>query len=180
MRALVNSTSSSDSRSRTPIPTSTTAVTEPQGSPGEDDQTAWAHEEQQMMLREQDRTLDTITGTLATLAQQAGLMGQEVEEHNEQVISIQLNSILYFWLTILRYFRLLDDLERGVDSTDNKLSSAMLKMKKFIRKNEGTPTFFHDIQTMVLMIYNQETKSGWCIIILIIILMALLLAVILT
>lgn len=35
------------------------------------------------MIREQDRTMDTIAGTLSTLAQQAGLMGQEIVEHNE-------------------------------------------------------------------------------------------------
>lgn len=36
-----------------------------------------------MMIREQDRTIDSIAGTLSTLAQQAGLMGQEIVEHNE-------------------------------------------------------------------------------------------------
>lgn len=39
-----------------------------------------------MMLREQDNTLSMIGGTLTTLAQQAGLMGQEIGEHNECVI----------------------------------------------------------------------------------------------
>jgi hypothetical protein len=36
-------------------------------------------------MEEQDRTLDTISGTLNTLHQQAGLMGQELTEHNEYV-----------------------------------------------------------------------------------------------
>jgi hypothetical protein len=36
-----------------------------------------------MMIREQDRAIDSIAGTLSTLAQQAGLMGQEIVEHNE-------------------------------------------------------------------------------------------------
>ncbi|KAI0078303.1 hypothetical protein K474DRAFT_935308 [Panus rudis PR-1116 ss-1] len=104
----------------------------------EDDQSAWARQEQQMMIRQQDETIDSIAGTLNTLQEQAGLMGQEIGEHVE----------------------MLDDLERGVDRSDAKLSSAMSRMKKFIRETE-------------------ETKSGWCIVILIIILMALLLAVIL-
>ena len=52
---------------------------------GEDHQRQWAREEQQMMIQEQDRTIDTISGTLSTLAQQAGLMGQEIGEHNEYV-----------------------------------------------------------------------------------------------
>ncbi|KAF8068859.1 t-SNARE, partial [Lyophyllum atratum] len=105
---------------------------------GEDHQGAWAREEQQLIMQEQDRTMDTIAGTLHTLAQQAGLMGQEIVEHNE----------------------LLDDLERGVDTTDSKLNNAMHRMRKFMRQSE-------------------EKGSGWCIIILIIILMVILLAVIL-
>ena len=39
----------------------------------------------QMMIREQDRAIDSIAGTLSTLAQQAGLMGREIVEHNEFV-----------------------------------------------------------------------------------------------
>jgi len=38
-----------------------------------------------MMIREQDRAIDSIAGTLSTLAQQAGLMGREIGEHNEFV-----------------------------------------------------------------------------------------------
>jgi syntaxin 6 len=37
----------------------------------------------QMMVREQDRTMDSIAGTLSTLAHQAGLMGREISEHVE-------------------------------------------------------------------------------------------------
>ncbi|KAI9459789.1 t-SNARE [Boletus coccyginus] len=102
-----------------------------------DEDRQWAHEERQLMVQEQDRTMDSISGTLTTLAQQAGLMGQEIGEHNE----------------------MLDDLERNVDRSDSKLDSAMRKMKKFIRDTE-------------------DTKSGWCITILIIVLVILLLAVI--
>ncbi|KAF5371620.1 hypothetical protein D9758_003466 [Tetrapyrgos nigripes] len=54
------------------------------GGEDDDDQSAWAREEQQMMIRDQDRTIDSIAGTLSTLAQQAGLMGQEIGEHNDQ------------------------------------------------------------------------------------------------
>jgi hypothetical protein len=35
------------------------------------------------MMEEQDRTMNSISGTLTTLAQQAGLMGQEIGQHNE-------------------------------------------------------------------------------------------------
>ena len=70
---------------------------------GEDHQVAWARQEQevrtgslvanvsvdlarlilQQIMREQDQTIDSLVGTLSTLAQQAGLMGQEIVEHNE-------------------------------------------------------------------------------------------------
>jgi syntaxin 6 len=39
-----------------------------------------------MMIREQDRTIDSIAGTLSTIAEQAGLMGQEIEVHNEYAL----------------------------------------------------------------------------------------------
>jgi len=104
----------------------------------EDEQAAWSREEQQMMMHQQDETLTSISGTLTTLATQAGLIGQETMEQNE----------------------LLDDLGRGVDETESKLSGAMKKMQRFIRQTE-------------------EKGSGWCISILIIILIILLVAVVL-
>ena len=41
-----------------------------------------------MMIREQDQAIDSIAGTLSTLAQQAGLMGREIGEHNEFVPAV--------------------------------------------------------------------------------------------
>ncbi|KAJ1311702.1 hypothetical protein OPQ81_010175 [Rhizoctonia solani] len=107
--------------------------------PHEDDQAEWSRLEQQLEVQRQESTLDTISGTLHTLATQASLIGQEVGEHNE----------------------LLSELEANVDRSGSKLDSAMKKMKHFIRETE-------------------ETKSGWCIGILIVILCVLLLAVILS
>ncbi|KAJ7719767.1 t-SNARE [Mycena olivaceomarginata] len=107
MRAEVTSSASrAPSRPHSPYPE--------RAPPAEDDQSAWAREEQQLMIQEQDRTMESISGTLNTLAQQAGLMGQEIVEHNE----------------------MLDDLESGVDQTDTKLSDAMRRMRKFIRQSE--------------------------------------------
>ncbi|KAG1876835.1 t-SNARE [Suillus tomentosus] len=139
MRADVegrNLQSSLPSGSRSPLQ----PVPGSQSGEPNDDQAKWAHEEQQLLLQEQDRAMDSISGTLNTLAQQAGLMGHEIGEHVE----------------------MLDDLEANVDRTDSKLSSAMRKMKKFVRDTEG-----------------KFEPSGWCITILIIVLLALLLAVIL-
>jgi len=94
--------------------------------------------EQQMIMQEQDKALDAISGTLSTLQEQAGLMGTEIGEHIE----------------------MLGDLEQNVDKSQVKLDSSMKKLQKFLR----------DI---------EETKSGWCIAILIVVLMILLLLVIL-
>lgn len=41
-----------------------------------------------MIIRQQDQTIDSIAGTLTTIAEQAGLMGREIEEHNEYVSTI--------------------------------------------------------------------------------------------
>lgn len=126
--------SSLPSGSRSPLQ----SVPGSQSGEPDDEQAKWAHEEQQLLIQEQDRAMDSISGTLNTLAQQAGLMGHEIGEHVE----------------------MLDDLEANVDRTDSKLLNAMRRMKKFVRDTE-------------------ETKSGWCITILIIVLIVLLLAVIL-
>ncbi|KAG8688138.1 hypothetical protein FRC08_011601 [Ceratobasidium sp. 394] len=56
----------------------------PTAEPREDEQAEWARLEQEMEVQRQDTALDTISGTLHTLAAQAGLIGQEVGEHNEQ------------------------------------------------------------------------------------------------
>lgn len=66
----------------------------PHSTPPVDDQAAWAREEQQMMIRQQDETMDSISGTLDTIAQQASLMGQEIGEHNEYVV--RYPGYLYF------------------------------------------------------------------------------------
>ncbi|KAG0698601.1 t-SNARE [Suillus ampliporus] len=107
----LQSQSSLPSGSRSPLQ----QVPSSQSGEPDDEQAKWAHEEQQLLLQEQDRTMDSISGTLNTLAQQAGLMGHEISEHVE----------------------MLDDLEANVDRTDSKLSNAMRRMKKFVRDTEG-------------------------------------------
>ena len=87
----------------------------------------------QMMIRQQDQTIDSIAGTLSTLAEQAGLMGREIVEHNEYVSTFRrLEDV------DLDFRRMLDDIDRNVDKTDSKLNDAMRRMKKFIRQTEGT------------------------------------------
>ncbi|TXT08748.1 hypothetical protein VHUM_02876 [Vanrija humicola] len=92
----------------------------------------------QVLIRRQDDTLGVISGTLNTIASQAGLIGQEVAEHSE----------------------MLDDLSTRVDGTQSRLSKVTKTMQNFITKNE-------------------DTRSSWCIGILVVILIILLIAVIL-
>ncbi|KAF8656314.1 hypothetical protein AX16_002616 [Volvariella volvacea WC 439] len=89
--------SSSPYTPSTPRPVNNTHLSDP----GQDDdhQAAWARQEQQMLIHEQDRTIDSIAGTLHTLAQQASLMGQEIEEHHEYVISSPPSPIPIITLT---------------------------------------------------------------------------------
>lgn len=75
--------------------------------------------------------------------------------------------------------RMLDDVERNVDRTDSKLNSAMRKMKKFIRDTEGISETVLRYRRRADAWIHSDTKSGWCITILIIVLVILLLAVIL-
>lgn len=56
--------------------------------------------------------------------------------------------------------RMLGDLEEGVDRSDSKLKTSMRRMQKFIRDTE-------------------DSKSGYCVVILIVILVILLVAVVL-
>ena len=99
--------------------------------------------------------MDSIAGTLTTIAQQAGLMGQELAEHHESVVFTHPRPDANPGTC-----RLLTDLEQNIDRTDTKLNHAMLRMRKFLRDSE-------------------EKGSGYCIIFLIIVLAVLLLAVIL-
>jgi hypothetical protein len=75
------------------------------------------------------------------------------------------------------YVRMLADLEDGVDRTAGRLDSAMKKMQKFIRQQEGERTVPESLENRSDSF--AETKSGWCIAILIVVLIGLLLAVIL-
>lgn len=151
MRAEVAATESHSSSgstryapsSPTSRPKSTTVHSKPNGMSNDsprpiDDQTAWSHMEQQMIMEEQDRTLDQMHGTISTITEQAGLMGREIGEHID----------------------LLDDLEQNLEHTETKLNKSLRRLQKFVRETE-------------------ETKSGWCIGILVVILMVLLLMVIL-
>lgn len=60
--------------------------------------------------------MDSISGTLTNLAHQAGLMGQEIEQHVE----------------------MLEDLEQHVDGTDTKLNTSMRRLRRFVRETEET------------------------------------------
>jgi hypothetical protein len=74
---------------------------------------------------------------------------------------------------------MLGDLEQNVDRADSKLASAMRRMKKFIRDTEGPFYPLASRSSLPPDGTHADTKSGWCIAILIVILLILLVAVIL-
>ncbi|RSH90290.1 hypothetical protein EHS25_001624 [Saitozyma podzolica] len=150
----------------------------------------WEMEEQQMIVKKQDDTLGVISGTLHTLASQAGLIGHEVVDQTGWVARAHFFSFLNLpgflsFLSFLNFLslpdstlpssartssslgvtgmrtKMLEDLTGRVDDTDSRLRKVQRTMNDFIRRNE-------------------ETKSGWCICILIFVLIALLIAVIIT
>ncbi|KAI6043950.1 t-SNARE [Pisolithus marmoratus] len=96
-------------------PTHTSQSPLPLSHPLSSEQHQWEREEQQLLIQEQDRTMDSISGTLTNLAHQTGLMGQEIEQHVE----------------------MLEDLERHVDGTDTKLNTSMRRLRRFVRETEG-------------------------------------------
>ena len=91
----------------------------------------------QMIMQEQDKAIDSITGTVATLTEQSGLMGQEISEHIECVQ--KTNTLIHSksQLTHILRDRMLDDLEANVDTTDSKLQKNLKRLKKFVRETEG-------------------------------------------
>lgn len=74
---------------------------------------AYAAQQQQVLVENQDRLLDGISSTVTTLKAQAGTMGRE----------------------ILDQVGLLDDLESGVDRSQGRLDRANQRMRQFVRDN---------------------------------------------
>ncbi|CCA74265.1 related to RSN1-Overexpression rescues sro7/sop1 in NaCl [Serendipita indica DSM 11827] len=105
--------------------------------PQEDDQSEWARQEQQMLMQEQDRTLETISGTLNTLHLQAGLMGQEISEHNE----------------------LLGDLENQVDRTESKLARAQKRMDYFLQKAEESRWSIYILIAILMFLVMSDIRD---------------------
>ena len=76
-------------------------------------------------------------------------------------------------------YSLLGDLEQNVDRVDSRMTKSLKRLQKFIRDTEGEQRTISDNTVFVEFNRLSETKSGWCIGILIVILMVLLLMVIL-
>jgi hypothetical protein len=54
---------------------------------------------------------------------------------------------------------MLDDLDRGVDRTDSKLSDAMRKMRKFVRETEGQSSMLC-LDVTVLNMNQRPSRDG--------------------
>ena len=55
---------------------------------------------------------------------------------------------------------MLEDLERGVDHSDAKLTTAMRKMRKFIRQTEGKPIPFCTSIALMDLLLQKRSLAG--------------------
>ncbi|OCF37582.1 hypothetical protein I316_00708 [Kwoniella heveanensis BCC8398] len=89
----------------------------------------------ELFVQRQDDTLGVISGTLHTLASQAGLIGHEVHAQSE----------------------MLDDLGNRVDHTDSKLRKVSKTMQDFIRRNEGHVDIYEPHLSLLTLPYRILT-----------------------
>ncbi|GAA99508.1 uncharacterized protein L969DRAFT_86768 [Mixia osmundae IAM 14324] len=76
----------------------------------------YEHQQQAMLMHEQDRTMDSIGGVVGTLKEQASIMGQE----------------------IFSQVGLLGELDSHVDRTESRLQRATKRMNDFIRQEQNS------------------------------------------
>lgn len=81
--AEISSSSNVGGRYRDDVPSDPERGTDRERDRDRRDIEGWDQQEQETLMHRQDNTLSIISGTLTTLAQQAGLIGQEVGEQTE-------------------------------------------------------------------------------------------------
>lgn len=93
----------------------------PPSPPPEDEMpSTYEGQQQQFLYENQNHLLDGVGRTVSTLKHQAGLMGEEV-----------FNQV-----------GMLEDLESGVENSQNRLDRANKNLNKFIQQNKSEPFRF--------------------------------------
>ncbi|EFP76972.2 hypothetical protein PGT21_002781 [Puccinia graminis f. sp. tritici] len=82
----------------------------------QDDTEEFYHQQESMIMKQQDQTLGTISGVVGVLREQASLMGQEMSEQNV----------------------MLDELDGQIDHTESRLSKANRKLNRFVEENKNS------------------------------------------
>lgn len=82
----------------------------------EDQTEEFYHQQESMIMKQQDETLGTISGVVDVLREQASLMGQEISEQNV----------------------MLEELEGEIDGAESKLSKANRKLSEFVEQNKNS------------------------------------------
>ncbi|MBW0486170.1 hypothetical protein O181_025885 [Austropuccinia psidii MF-1] len=94
-----------------------------------DDAEEFNHEQQSMVMAQQDQTLGVISGVVDVLREQASLMGREISEHNI----------------------LLEDLDEQIDQTESRLSKANRKLAQFVQENKNSKSSWLILILMVAL-----------------------------
>ena len=126
-----------------------------------------------MFMERQDQTLDSIQGTLATLVQQAGLMGQEIGEHNE-CVAMQMAPLKPL-TTVAGCLMIWSRVWIVVKQNFKAIWLNSVNLSEILRVRMKHSLCMKDADCVTFI----DSKSGWCIAILILILCILLLMVIL-
>ncbi|PLW08792.1 hypothetical protein PCANC_06143 [Puccinia coronata f. sp. avenae] len=97
---------------------------------GTDDPTEdYYHQQELMIMKQQDQTLGTISGVVDVLREQASLMGQEISEQNV----------------------MLDELDDQIDYTESKLSKANRKLNEFIKENKNSKSSWAIVFLIIIL-----------------------------
>jgi syntaxin 6 len=85
-----------------------------------------------MIIEQQDRTLDSISGVIGTLREQAGVIGHEVLDQVRCALPLCSHTGC-----VDAMYSMLTHLENDVDRSESRLAQANKRMQHFIHENSS-------------------------------------------
>ena len=89
-----------------------------------------------MIIKQQDRKLDTVINSIGVLKETASTIGQELQD---QAVFVRKNASAIFWFDFC-FFSLVEEVDTHMDRFSNRLGRAMKKTVQVIRDSKGTRT----------------------------------------